>query len=425
MPLDARGGGMSSPASVSNTAVKALLGVFLRRGFKYLSQCRGGYAACHALILASDGGGAGAAHALELVDHNQAACLECTGRRKVKEKKVASSSSFLQNVRRLANNLAGQKAVVAENAESIEEFEASHIPDNALVLLPPTSSTSASPSSSSSSLSSLSAAGGGGGVPNSPSLSGMPGGGANNAMSSGNGMQSPLGGGGGSSSNLSLRLLLTVLRDKNVDVSSFADVLHRLTALLLLSFFDRVEVRDRNVSTGAGSLYSGVESTPVTTIALGPSDLAMEMIDSAFHPFRPVCKRQSGTYVQASSAATSDASPPGGSLVTSGGGSNSFWSSVSLPANVTESNVLLFVPILTPEEAPALLALLDDLVLVRGVEAGQVTLLAVLVARPVLWALARRYPDLLIVAAAVDELTPQGRLVPGISAWEDRYRAAR
>jgi hypothetical protein len=114
----------SSSSLTSSNAVKQLLQIFLRRGFKYLSLCRGGYAACHALILASD-------HSLELVDHNQQECLECTGRRKVKEKKI----SFMANVRRLAGTLSGK--VEQEAVESVEEFEAEHIPDSAVILLPP------------------------------------------------------------------------------------------------------------------------------------------------------------------------------------------------------------------------------------------------------------------------------------------------
>lgn len=78
-----------SPAAVSSGVVHALINVFLKRHFKYLSLCRGGYAACHALILASD-------HSLELVDHSQSACLECTGRRKVKEKKTSQKNTQRQ-----------------------------------------------------------------------------------------------------------------------------------------------------------------------------------------------------------------------------------------------------------------------------------------------------------------------------------------
>lgn len=81
-----------SPAAVSSGVVHALINVFLKRHFKYLSLCRGGYAACHALILASD-------HSLELVDHNQSACLECTGRRKVKEKKTSQQQQHTNTTR--------------------------------------------------------------------------------------------------------------------------------------------------------------------------------------------------------------------------------------------------------------------------------------------------------------------------------------
>ena len=403
----------TSPASQSAAAVRALLLAFLKRGFKYLSRCEGGYAACHALILASD-------HALELVDHDQTNCLECTGRRvKTKEKKQSFLQSFRKQIGQLTQGKGERDAEknAAAPEVSVEEYQSQNVPDSAVVLLMQPG-TVASPGSAS--------------------------------PSSG-------------SSNLSLRLLHTVLRDKNVDVSAFADCMHRLTSILLAAFFDRVETKERNVSTGAGALFTGLESTPVTTIA--PHPIAMELLDSAFHPYRPVCKRQSATFVadgastnaaaggdkvEASASTASSAASPASSLVrrpstaTSSSASSSppaaagsgaaaagvpaatlSFSSVSVPSNLTSSNILLFVPILSVEDLPLLLSVLSELQSNHDAHASQITVLSILVARPVLWRIAEAHPEVLLLATGVDELTAQNRMVPGISKWEERYRLAQ
>lgn len=311
--------------------------------------------------------------------------------------------AFFQNVRRIAGSLAGKAE--AEPVESAEEFESQHVPDSALILLPSAAPGAAAAAAAAS---------------------------LNSPIHGGVGSPSGFGAGG---SSLSLRLLHTVLRDKNVDVSSFADALQRLTSLLLASFFDRVEVKDRAVSTGAGSMFTGVESTPVTTVALHP--IAMELLDGAFHPYRPVCKRQCAQYAPVAASDANDSgntgphqrtrsgsptAPAGAASSSSAGGSvMCTWS----PPNLLESNILLFFPILTPADLPALLAVLADL-MARDAHPSQLTVLAVLAARPVLWTIAHKHPDVLLIATAVDELTPQQRMVPGISSdWEARYQAAQ
>lgn len=77
---------IQTPSTRSSAVVKSFISVFLKKGFKYVSNCEGGYAACHAIIMASD-------HAMELIDHHQEDCLECTGRRKIKEKKVTQTTT--------------------------------------------------------------------------------------------------------------------------------------------------------------------------------------------------------------------------------------------------------------------------------------------------------------------------------------------
>jgi uracil phosphoribosyltransferase len=260
-----------------------------------------------------------------------------------------------------------------------------------------------------------------------------------------------------------------VLRDKSADPSAFADALHRVTALLLGAFFDRIEVKERSVSTGAGSMFTGIEATPVTTVAVHP--IALELLDSAFHPYRPVCKRQLAQYdTEAGSAAaqggaaaavageatmattqlasssssgsvgasaspplaasTATVLPPSAVRSLSSGSSplspvGVSFTRVTVPVNLLESNILLFFPILTPADLPLLLSILADLLHARDAHASQLTLVCILIARPVLWAVAHKHPELLILATGVDELTQQNRMVPGISNWEERYHAAQ
>ena len=242
-----------TPSSRSSAVVKAFIQIFLKKGseirnkaypsktpkwiifsrilptlcscssspsFKYLSNCESGYAGCHALILASD-------HQLELIDHRQEDCLECTGRRKIKEKKQSFMRRFVGNV---ISKLDGE----GEPMESIEEFQSTHLPETALVLLPSHSqaANASSPLSASSSASGVTGA-----------------------------------------NSMALKLLHTVIRDKVSDLSSFADALHRITSILVATFLERVEFRERNVSTGS-TYYTGLETTPVCTITtnnIGPN----------------------------------------------------------------------------------------------------------------------------------------------------------
>jgi uracil phosphoribosyltransferase len=392
---------VAAPSTRSSAVVKSFIQIFLKRGFKYLSNCESGYAGCHALILASD-------HSYELIDHNQSDCLECTGRRKMKEQK----KSFLQNVKRFAGNVISRLEDTTQ--ESLQEYQSTHLPETVVVLLP---SHSTAPGSS----------------PLSPGQNAVP--------------------------NLSLKLLMTVIRDKSTDLSSFADALQRITSVLVATFLERVEVRERNVSTGAGAMFTGLETLPVCTITIHP--IALELLDSAFHPFRPVCKRQSATYKFealeddkpttnnniATTAATSaspesDVSSPRSSSSAAPTPKSSSTSTptslpshlssahllrhITVPSNLLESAVLLFLPLLTPLEAARLFDILADLVHTRGVEDSQITVVCLLAARPTLWKLYDSYPGLIVMASCVDELTSNNRLVPGISAdWETRYNSSK
>lgn len=69
--------------SIHSSAVLRLY--FLQKGFKYISNCEGGFAACHKILVPRRDG-------YELVDHNQQACKECMARtrkgRRQRQKKI-------------------------------------------------------------------------------------------------------------------------------------------------------------------------------------------------------------------------------------------------------------------------------------------------------------------------------------------------
>jgi len=376
--------GSVTPTHISSTAVvKAFVQVFIRKGFKYLSHCPGGYAACHALILASTSGSS-----MELVDHHPDTCLECNGRRKVKEKK---GKGFLSNVRRFAGTVMARL-----DSGGTEDATRSSLPPSAVVLL----------------------GGENGSIPSIPSP---------NSLST-----TP------TQLQIQLHLLHTVIRDKSVDVSSFADALHRLTAILLGSFFERVEVSERNVSSGAGSMFTGVAAAPVTTITC--NDHALEMLDSAFHPFRTVCPRSNATYVfEKAPTKPMEKDGPGagaGAGAVNKPSSNAepsersahpplLLSRVVVPPNLLETNVLLFFPVLTPAHWPQLYDILIDLISTREVACSQITVSSIILARNVMMQLATEWPDILIITTAMDEVGQKNRLMPGIHQWDERYAMAK
>lgn len=365
--------GISSTPPSNSAAVKAIMQQFIHRGFRYVSYCPDGYAACHALVLASD-------HRMELIDHSSEECYECSGR------KVGNAKTTKKQAGGWLNRLLRPQrdaAAALLGRENTAEYQAAHTPDSAVVLLSTGSAASASPS------------------PLSPSAA---------------------------PSTFTIRLLHTVIRDKSSDVSSFADALARLTSIVVHSFFERIEsYREKHVNSGVGSMYTGIEAPPVCTIAT--SAIAMELLDQAFHPFaRTVCKRVTATYqfevikelqVQSIAGNSSDAA------VVVPRRPSSILTSIQVPPNLLECHIFLFYPLLTPDELPGLFDILADLCHSRNAVISQIVVCSVIVARPVLWKLWELYPDLLTISSCVDEWTAQNRLLPGVFNLEERYQASK
>jgi len=86
----------------------------------------------------------------------------------------------------------------------------------------------------------------------------------------------------------------------------------------------------------------------------------------------------------------------------------------------------LFQPVFTPKNLSDVAICIDELV-GRGVILSNITVLAIVAARPVLWTFQEKYSDVCIVCSAVDEISTHSKggssdLVPGFALFEERSK---
>lgn len=189
-----------------NRAQRAFLNdFFLERRFQYVSNCQGGYEACHALVAASNG-------TFELVDHKRNKCLCCNGTRVAKPSQRKSASGrdkFLSSMRERLNKITIHVANPVDEQSDEEKpvedtpelkakrantrYQRSHLPDTCEVM---------------------------------------------------------------SRSNYS-RILHTVLRDKHSRGVAFAAVVNQLIAMVVAMAFEKLEMQDVDVTTFSGGHVTG------------------------------------------------------------------------------------------------------------------------------------------------------------------------
>jgi hypothetical protein len=107
---------------------------FLQKGFKYISNCEGGYEVCHSLIIHGDKG-------YELVDHNTTKCLECIrmrNRRNRAGKPGPKGKGFLSSLGGRITKFVASATDAAGKLDQKEvygdDYRAANTPDNVWVL---------------------------------------------------------------------------------------------------------------------------------------------------------------------------------------------------------------------------------------------------------------------------------------------------
>jgi uracil phosphoribosyltransferase len=386
---------------------------FLKRGFKFISNCEGGYERCHAIIASS-------ANMFELVDHNPDKCHECNSSSKKKRrqqqqqqqqqlqqqqlnsptnsKKGGLLSSLAQ---RLSGFVSGRKVDKKKNGSKKDSnkkqlvFETGYQADDA------SSSSSSSLSSSTSSTAGATAA--------------APSGSSNDAISSSESKH------GGKRSNkykqrhlpdnliipsfgFECKLLHTVLRDFSQSGPTFAAAANRFAALLCGAAMDHVEVKEKSVMNSVGTIFTGLQASPMCAVTL--SSAGASCMRAALAPFTSLIDIETGSVT----ARTTNGNDTRQQLV------------LSLPDDVRKRHVLVFAAVADPSSSIQLLNVMHELSNAR-VPRDRIVVVALVIARQTLWTFAENYPAITLVVSSVDEYQ-NGELSPGLGDFARRYAAA-
>ncbi|GAX29083.1 uridine kinase [Fistulifera solaris] len=201
-----------------------------------------------------------------------------------------------------------------------------------------------------------------------------------------------------------LRLLFTKLRDKNTSQVDFVQYSKRLMRLLVedtLASLPTVEI-ERQTPTG---LFKGLESTTIPSQTCVVS--IMRSGDALLESFREVEPAfKVGKILIQRDEASADKT------------AQFFYE--KLPPGIHEMNVILCDPMVAT--AGSAIAALDLLCQVKHVDPSQITFATIICAPEGLGVLARKYPEVKIVTAAIDEsLNDEKFIVPGLGDFGDRF----
>lgn len=219
-------------------------------------------------------------------------------------------------------------------------------------------------------------------------------------------------------------LLHTMLRDRKTTGSRLFKCVDRLAALVMGEAFDGLELREKEVTTSSGGLYTGVESL-VSVCGIALTEVDEIVLKRALEPFSYISHVELGQIRFLHSPFRSDTprsvgSPRSPSPRTptprSQLSKNGVSISVYLPDDVASRSVYVYTSVLGPENEEEVFESINELSR-HGVV--RITIVCIIAARPVVWRIAEKYENVLVATGSVDEV--QGStLVPGAGNLEER-----
>jgi len=312
------------PSKRTNINYSSHLYYFLNKRIKYVSICWGGYYRVHQMLVSGE---------LELVDHDSARCLECSGYKKNQNNK-GNFASYMKKFYNAAESLK------RSNQSRVE----SSIP-KAVRVLPPT---------------------------------------------------------------VDLRLTMTVLRDKNTNNTLYHKASNRLLSVLVAETIEKNNISQLRVDTNSSFPYKGFQ-TVKSIYGVAMDQPSQECLEEALEVYKPVARTVVGQ-LRIEEKFTHDKN----------GGVHNVRSAVAYtPKDIEDRRVIVFNPVLGSKNDihSAIEALYQ-----MGTK--DLTILAIVASRPILWVLLDQFPSLQIICAAVDGFT-KGQVVPGIGVFSQRYTFAK
>ena len=231
----------------------------------------------------------------------------------------------------------------------------------------------------------------------------------------------------------SVRLLLTVLRDRSAHALHFTSAVRALVGQAVALWLESVDIIERNVPTVAGGLYTGGECKDLCLVTMTATARVMAL--AGLRAYTTGLKvivadvivdmiEVSKSGDEASSRSTSQAQSPRHSFIKASPQPTykPMVTVTSLPETLSGLNVMIFVPQLSAPSVVQLFEVISN-VIARNVSLHSLTVVAVVAVRQALWSLSSKYPTLRIVIVTCDEMR-HGKIVPGVDDVEGRYQAS-
>ncbi|KAH7127812.1 uracil phosphoribosyltransferase-domain-containing protein [Dactylonectria estremocensis] len=197
-----------------------------------------------------------------------------------------------------------------------------------------------------------------------------------------------------------LRTLMTILRNSETDCTKFADVVERVSTLVMAAALNLLPTEALNVKTPTGATFPGaVASTEVCGVSILRAGASMENALRRTHT-GPLCY---------------------GKILIQRDESTSLPTHLysKFPQNVTRKAVFILEPMLATGGSACMAV---DIIKAAGVPENQIFFINLVASRKGLDTLSSRFPELRIVTAAVDEnLTASNHISPGLGDFGDRF----
>jgi len=201
-----------------------------------------------------------------------------------------------------------------------------------------------------------------------------------------------------------LRLTMTVLRDKNTSNKLYHKATNRLLSVLVAETIEKNNISQLRVETNSSFPYNGFQ-TVKSIYGVALDEQSQHCLEEALEVYKPVARTVVGQ-LRIEEKFTQDKN----------GGMHNVRSAVAYtPKDIEDRRVIVFNPVLGSKNDihSAIEALYQ-----MGTK--DLTILAIVASRPILWVLLDQFPSLQIICAAVDGFT-KGHVDPGIGVFSQRY----
>jgi uracil phosphoribosyltransferase/rhodanese-related sulfurtransferase len=205
-----------------------------------------------------------------------------------------------------------------------------------------------------------------------------------------------------------LRLIMTVLRDKNASKELYQRAANRLLSVLVAATLEKNNISQLQIDTATSFSYNGYQ-TVKSIYGVALDEPAQNCLEEVLMVYQLVARTVVG-HLRIEEKIKQEEN----------GRSQNIRSAVAFtPRDIEDRQVILFNPVLgSRNDIHSAIEALFQL----GTK--DLTILTIVASRPTLWVLLDKFPNIQIVCAAVDSFA-KGRVFPGIGVFSERYTTTK